>query len=130
MWKITNTSMDRSKALLHRTAPKLEMEPIVAGKRLRMRQTMTISDHEYEHDKAHLEQHVRAGSIAVEKIGEDKKKVPAPPPAPPPVKSETVMHPPVKTEPPPHVEEQPLPAADQEVKTTLPTPKWKGHNKK
>jgi len=105
MWKIVNTSMDRSKALLHRTAPKLEMEPMIGGNRLRMQQITAITDHQHELNKEQLERLVRSGVITMEKVSDDKPK-------------------PVKAEPPkavapalaePKVEAKPAPEEDPKV---------------
>ena len=67
MWKVTNTSTDRSKAMQHRTAPRMEMEPNVAGARLFLKSARNITDKQYEIDKTRLNQMVKHGIIELER---------------------------------------------------------------
>lgn len=65
-YKITNVSLEHQHSLKRRTATRLQMEPLVAGKRLMLRQSITISDEQYEINKADLEQYVKDGIVSVE----------------------------------------------------------------
>lgn len=81
-WKITNTVLDPSKAMLHRKASKLSTEPMVCGHVLRIRTSTTISDEQYERAKTSIELLVSQGAVSAERIGgAPKAKVEAPPPA-------------------------------------------------
>ena len=76
-WKITNTVLDPSKAMLQRRAPRMTTEPLIAGKILRLRETLVISDEAYEANKGHIEHCVQQGVISAEQVG-GEKKAPAP----------------------------------------------------
>lgn len=80
-YKITNTALDLNKRFLLRKAPKLQMEPVLAGRRLRLRSSMVISDELFEHNKANLELYKGWGVVEWEKVGEAKAE--AEPPKPP-----------------------------------------------
>jgi hypothetical protein len=115
-WKITNTVLDPTKAMLHRKASRLSTEPLVCGKVLRIRTSITVSDEQYERAKASIELLVSQGAVSAERIGgASKPVVNTPPPA---VESEPEPLP----EPPPA---EPEPASDPET----PAPK-KGKGKK
>lgn len=117
-WKITNTVLDPSKAMLHRKASKLSTEPMVCGHVLRIRTSITVTDEQYERTKASIELLVGQGAVSAERIGgAPKAKVEAPPPAP-----EAPSTPEPLPEPPPA---EPEPASEPET----PAPK-KGRGKK
>lgn len=116
-YKIKNTALDHTKRMRLRTAPKMEMEPIIGGQRLRLNSTMTISDELFDYSKTNLELYKSWGVIDWEKIGgESEKKDPetdkkdpegepkkvedAPPePPPPPAEGETSPEPSKETKP-------------------------------
>jgi hypothetical protein len=115
-WKITNTVLDPSKAMLHRKASKLSTEPMVCGHVLRIRTSTTVSDEQYERAKASIDLLVSQGAVSVERIGgAPKAKVEAPAP-------EASPEPEALPEPPPA---EPEPASDPET----PAPK-KGRSAK
>lgn len=72
-YKLKNTALDHAKRSLHRVAPRLQMEPVVAGRRLRLRASFVISDEVFEHNKANLELWKKWGVVDWEKIGEAKQ---------------------------------------------------------
>ena len=65
-YKVTNVSLEHQHALKRRTAARMQMEPIVAGKRLLLRQSVTLTDEQYAINKKDLEQFVREGIVTVE----------------------------------------------------------------
>lgn len=65
MLKIKNTALDRSKTLLHRTAPKLEMEPVINGHRLRLNSSAEVTEEWAEKNKKYLEDLIKMGVIEV-----------------------------------------------------------------
>lgn len=113
--KITNVSQDPAYALKRRTASRLQMEPVIAGERLRLRQSRILTDEQAAANTDWLAECERAGVIIVERDGETKvqtqpvlaapdpqqegeKVIPPPPdavqqpsspPPPPPAPSET-----------------------------------------
>lgn len=97
MWKIKNTATDRSKTHLHRIAPSLEMEPVVAGRRLFMGTSVTISEGQYQHDCARLKMLEKTGAIECVYLGGGATPVPVVPMAANPVETP-------QFEPPPGVE--------------------------
>lgn len=72
-YKIKNTALDPSKRFLHRTAPKLQMEPVIGGRRLRLKSSLVISDELFEHNKANLELWRKWGVVDWETSGEAKQ---------------------------------------------------------
>lgn len=74
-YKITNTALDHTKRFLHRTASKMQMEPVLAGRRLRIRSSMVISDELFEHNKPNLELYRSWGVLDWKKDGEEKATV-------------------------------------------------------
>ena len=86
-YKIRNTALDHDKRFLHRRAHKMQMEPVLAGRRLRLRSSMVISDENFDHNKANLELYKRWGVVTWEKVGGEGEQVesdetPATPEAP------------------------------------------------
>lgn len=72
-YKLKNTALDPSKRFLHRTAHKMQMEPVIGGRRLRIRTSMTISDELFEHNKPNLELWRKWGVVDWEQEGGEKK---------------------------------------------------------
>ena len=73
-YRVTNTTMDRTKTHIHRRAPKLIMEPVVGGNRLGMGKSCEITDAQYEQTKALLTEWESCGMVEIKKIGEDTPK--------------------------------------------------------
>ena len=65
MIRIKNTALDRSKSLLHRTASKLEMEPMINGVRLRLNSHLDVPEAWVKKNQAYLEGYLKAGIIDV-----------------------------------------------------------------
>lgn len=63
--RIKNTADDRLKAHLHRTTPKLVQEPSLLGRRIRLGETITISDEDYARNKATIDAWVSHGVVEV-----------------------------------------------------------------
>jgi len=92
-YKIWNTALDPSCRLAQRKAAKMQMEPVIAGRRLRLRESMEISDKLFEINKGNIELNKKHGVVDWKKVGAEKapaeaKKVepdkkPVTPPAPP-----------------------------------------------
>ena len=76
MWKVTNTTTDRTKSLLHRSAPGFSMEPMVAGRRLMMGKSTMITDAQYKIDKTRLDQMVQYGMIELTNEAGEKAVTP------------------------------------------------------
>lgn len=68
-YKLKNTALDHDKRFLHRKASKMQMEPVIGGRRLRIRQSMVISDELFEHNRANLELWNKWGVVSWEKAG-------------------------------------------------------------
>lgn len=91
MYKITNCVNDRSKEHLRRSAPGFIMEPSVGGVRIRMGESINLSDAHFEQNRKLLEGWERKGIVTIEKVGgapAPKSAEPPPPPAPPPTTTE------------------------------------------
>lgn len=67
--RIKNTAEDYSKSLLHRTAPKFELEPMLGDKRIRLRSFIDITDEHYEKVKHIVAPWVKAGMVEVIQLG-------------------------------------------------------------
>jgi hypothetical protein len=65
MLRVKNTANDRTKSLLHRTAAKLEMEPVVNGYRLRMGSSVDIPEEVYDRNRAHFDKLIKDGVIEI-----------------------------------------------------------------
>lgn len=65
-YKVTNVSLEHQHSLKRRTATRLQMEPIIVGKRLLLRQSVLLSDMQYLINKDILDQCVKDGVITVE----------------------------------------------------------------
>jgi hypothetical protein len=72
-YKIWNTALDHTKRFLHRRAAKMQMEPIVGGKRLRIRSSLVLDDAVFEHNKTNLELYKSWGVLDYEQVGGEKK---------------------------------------------------------
>ncbi len=77
---VKNTSDDRSKTHLHRLAAGLIYTPTLCGKVLRLKQTMEITDEQYEAAKTLLESWERKGMVEVTHKGGEPLKTKPPVP--------------------------------------------------
>lgn len=68
MIRIKNTAEDRSKSLLHRTAPKFELEPSLGGQRIRIRSFIDITEDHYAKVKHIVDVWVKAGMVEVVRL--------------------------------------------------------------
>lgn len=66
MLKIKNTALDPMKSLQHRQAPKLEMEPLINGQRLRLRTSVDVTEEWARKNKDYLEKLWKQGIIEIE----------------------------------------------------------------
>ncbi len=71
--KITNVATDHAYALKRRMASRLEMEPYIAGERLRLRTSRILSDEQYETNKDLIALHENNGVLTSELLGEATK---------------------------------------------------------
>ncbi len=91
MIRIKNTAEDRTKSLLHRTAAKFELEPMLGDQRIRLRSYIDITEEHYERVKHIVAPWVAAGMVEVLGVAAVEEKAPlvtevvAPAPAPAPV---------------------------------------------
>lgn len=76
MYRVKNTAEDRSKSLLHRTAPKFELEPMLCGRRVQLRGYVDITDEQYAANKATLDVWVKNGMVDVIDMGSEGKAPP------------------------------------------------------
>ncbi len=83
-WKLTNVSLEPAHAMKRRTAARMEMEPVIGAGRIRLNQSVTISDEVYEASKAKIDLCVKQGVLTAESSAPVVKKVEAPAPPPPP----------------------------------------------
>lgn len=109
--KITNVSQDPAYAMKRRTASRLQMEPVIAGERLRLRQSRILTDEQAEANKDWLAECERGGVVTIERDGE---KVPTLPTAEAKAPVETTA----PTDPAPFI--APPPAAGNEPTLKLP----------
>lgn len=65
LYRLTNTALEPSKANRVRIAPKLEMEPTIAGQRLRLRTSRILSQAQFDNNKAFLEKLEAQGVVSV-----------------------------------------------------------------
>lgn len=65
MIRIKNTAEDYSKSLLHRTAPKFELEPTLGGQRIRLRSFLDITEEHYARVKPMIDVWVAGGMVEV-----------------------------------------------------------------
>ncbi len=105
-YKITNVSLDPAYELKRRQASRLQMEPVIAGGRLLLRQSRILTDEQYAANTDWLAENVRNGVLKVEKVDGEGKVTDEKPvtPEPPKVHQEP---PPDLTEPPPPVVPEP-----------------------
>jgi hypothetical protein len=68
-YELKNTADDRSKVHLHRIASKLVMEPVICDRRLKLRDTMTVSDEYFESHKDQLKGLETKGVIEIKHVG-------------------------------------------------------------
>lgn len=77
--KVKNTVLDRTKIRLHRTAPRLEMEPFFQGRRVRIGETIDVADEDYINNKEFFDKWVSFGvfevetSLGIEKNNSDRR---------------------------------------------------------
>ena len=129
-YKITNVALDHRFAAKRARAQRLQMEPIVAGKRLRLRGSVVLSDKLYEHNKKVLKECCDAGVLTVDPVGGAPAPKDPPAPAvveePAPVVEEVVEAAPELT---PEPEVTPEPAPEPEASETKPAKKGRGRRK-
>lgn len=65
-YKVTNVSLEHQHALKRRMASRIQMEPVIAGKRLLLRQSIVLTDEQYNVNKEILAQCSRDGTVTVE----------------------------------------------------------------
>ena len=112
-WSLKNVALDPAYAMQRRVAPKLDMEPVLAGGRIRLRQQITITDEEYAGNVERIASHVKNGVITCTRLGpEDDAPTtePEPPHDPPPEKTE--MEPPAGDPPSPETDGSDAPSPD------------------
>lgn len=82
--KITNVSQDHAYAMKRRTAARLQMEPVIAGERLRLRSSRVLTDEQVKANVEWLAENERGGVITIEPMGDTPLDVllPASPPEP------------------------------------------------
>jgi hypothetical protein len=137
--KITNVATDHAYALKRRMAARLEMEPVIAGERLRLRASRILTDEQFLNNKDLIALHERNGVLTSE-LSEDATKlsfpdIPAPTKEPDPIKesldavvartkSETdTAFPPI----PPPPADEPSSTASEEEPTSPPPPPSGAH---
>lgn len=107
-WKLTNVSLDPVHAMKRRTAPRMEMEPVIGEGRIRLNQSVTISDEAYEVNKARIDLCVAQGVLTAESsapvaapIAIEEVVAPSPPPPAPEPEPEPAPEPVPEPEPEP-----------------------------
>jgi len=73
MYRIKNTADDRTKHILHRTATKFELEPVLGAVRIRLGKFVDISDEHYVRVKGMIDGWVKNGMVEVSKLGAVKE---------------------------------------------------------
>jgi hypothetical protein len=68
MYEIKNVALDYRYEMARRVAPLLEMEPTIAGKRIRLRCSEKITNEQFEHNKDRIAIYVKQGVIVVNQI--------------------------------------------------------------
>lgn len=68
MYRIKNTADDRTKHLLHRTASRFELEPVLGARRIRLGEHYDITDEHYEKVKHIVAPWVKKGMVEVIKL--------------------------------------------------------------
>jgi Fe-S oxidoreductase len=76
-WTLKNVALDPAFAMQRRIATKMEMEPTLAGVRIRLRQQITINDEMYERNKVRIVRLVAQGVLTA--VSSSPAKKPAPP---------------------------------------------------
>ncbi len=87
-YKIINVSLEHQHALKRRMASRIQMEPVIAGERLRLRQSRILTDEQYEINKDLLLQCEKDGVITISNLDEKKAKVDDKPKKEEPVKAQ------------------------------------------
>lgn len=104
MYKLTNVSLDPRYAMQRRVAPKMLMEPQIAGKPLRLRSSLVLTDELFAHNRGEIELHRQHGVLVYEQLSQDQPAAPAPPP---PVRAAEPPKPATKPDPKPEVKPEP-----------------------
>ncbi len=73
LWTVRSVLLDPSKAALRRRAARFQSEPSIAGKRLGLRQPITLTADQVERNQQLLEDLVKSGSVEI--IGPDGLKL-------------------------------------------------------
>lgn len=114
-WNLKNVALDPAYAGKRRMAAKMDMEPVIAGRRVRLRQQVTISNELYEINKDRIDTCVGHGVLTATSTSSGKEAAPVAPPAPKPVPL-----PEPEPTPKPPTAPTPAPPKDAEVKTPVP----------
>src|SRR5688572_18681381 len=75
MYKITNTSLDYTKNLLHRRAARMQMEPTIAGQRLRLRSSILLTEKQVKDNEVLLKLLETQGTVSVSKVSSVEAEV-------------------------------------------------------
>lgn len=90
-WNLKNVALDPAFAGKRRTAAKMDMEPVIAGTRIRLRQQVTISNELYDVNKDRIDACIKNGVLTAvptepSKLSPVEAAAPEPPaPEPPPL---------------------------------------------
>lgn len=127
-WNLKNVALDPAFAGKRRCAAKMEMEPVIAGARIRLRGQVTISDEMYEINKDRIDTCVKHGVLTAISSEPAKKAAPKkaatpdpvePSPAPEPEPEPAPEPPPAPTPAPPAAEEKaPAPSRKSSKKSS------------
>jgi hypothetical protein len=94
MYKLTNVSTDFRYAAQRRTAPRLQMEPMIGSTKLRMGKSLKISDAHFKRNESSINMHKRHGVLVYEQLSVDdpsQAEAPAIEIAGPPVSGENAV---------------------------------------
>jgi len=73
-WELENVALNPTHAMKRRVAPRMEMEPTIAGVRIRLRQKLTISDESYATNKVRIDLCVKQGVLTAKRSGSQAPK--------------------------------------------------------
>lgn len=62
-WTLKNVALEAAYAMKRRVAPKMDMEPVIAGQRIRLRQQIVINDELYACNKQRIDKNVGHGVL-------------------------------------------------------------------
>ena len=127
-WNLKNVALEPAYAGKRRTASKMDMEPVIAGVRIRLRQQITISDEMYETNKVRIAICIKHGVLTAVSSEPDTK--PAMKAAPPKVAAtpDPVETPTPEPEPAPELPPAPTPAPPK-AEEKAPAPSRKSSKK-